>query len=333
MKSQSLVWMARKFGYMLAQILTAITLSFILIVSMPGNAYQIVFSRLLRQGIPLQQAQIEAASLVGYNATTPWYTKFFGYFNGILHGNLGYSIIYSLPVSKILANAVPWTVLIVMVSLSLAFFTGWSAGLVAALHRGKKVDNILSATLSIFHSVPVYVLAVMLLITLGVLLHLAPIGGGEYAPGLIPGFNLQFIGSVLYHLYLPILAFYLTLFPSWMFGTRAIATSVMKDDFVQSARARNIGGRRFLYSYVGKNSILPQYTHLMYSYGLLFGGSIFIESIFDINGLGFILATSSAARDYFLATGAFLVVVLAVILGNTIADLSYGIIDPRVRAK
>jgi len=116
-----------------------------------------------------------------------------------------------------------------------------------------------------------------------------------------------------------------------VFGTRSIAISVSKEDYVLVAKARNLPERKVILSYIGKNSLLPQLTALLYSYGILFGSIIFIESIFGIPGLGYLLGYASSARDYLLTIGAFLVVIIAVVVGNFIADVSYSLIDPRVR--
>ncbi|MGC8632145.1 MAG: ABC transporter permease, partial [Thermoprotei archaeon] len=177
-----------------------------------------------------------------------------------------------------------------------------------------------------------YMLAIILLIIFSVELRLFPLGGA-FSLGVNAGMNLPFVISVMRHLTLPILTFYLLLFPGWMFGTRSIATSVMKEDYILTAKARGIHGNRMTMSYVGKNSLLPQFTSLLFSYGLLFGGSIFIESIFNIPGLGYVLTTSTGARDYPLVIGAFIIIIVAVIAGNFIADIGYGLIDPRVRSR
>ncbi len=97
------------------------------------------------------------------------------------------------------------------------------------------------------------------------------------------------------------------------------------------AKARGVSGSRMLFSYLGKNALIPQFTGLMFSYGMLFGSTIFIETIFTIPGLGYLLTAAAGARDYELAIGAFLVIIIAVIIGNFIADIGYGLIDPRLR--
>jgi len=121
------------------------------------------------------------------------------------------------------------------------------------------------------------------------------------------------------------------IFPGWVFGTRSLAISITHEDFVLVAKARSLPEKRITFTYIGKNALLPQLTALLYSYGLMFGSSIFIESTFAIPGLGYVLAIGSGSRDYLLTIGSFLIIIIAVILGNFIADVTYGLIDPRVR--
>jgi len=333
MDVQNLVWVAKKVIYLFVELFIAVTISFFLILAMPGNPYTITLQSLLRSGVPPTEAKILAAALAGYNPDQDVLGRYFSWVSGFfLHGNLGYSVVYAARVAPVLATAAPWTVIIVVVSLTFAFVTGFFLGLVAASTRSKTLDAFISGLMSLFSSIPSYVLALILLIVFAVHLAWFPLGGA-YSMDVRPGLNLPFIASVSHHLFLPILTFYLMLFPGWVFGTRAIATSLMKEDYILVARARGISGSRMTLSYVGRNAFLPQFTGLMFSYGLLFGNSIFIETIFDVPGLGCILSTAAGARDYELTIGAFLIIILAVIIGNFIADVGYGFVDPRVRGK
>jgi len=326
------VWIGKKAIYLFLELFFAVTLSFFLILAMPGNPYIIILQGLLRSGMPELQAEAEAAALAGYNPSQGVLGRYFTWIDDFFHGNLGYSVVYASKVSPVIASAAPWTVIIVIVSLTLAFITGFFLGLVAASTRSKALDATISGLMSFFSSIPSYMLAILLLIIFAVHLSWFPLGGA-YSMGATPGLTLSFIGDVAYHLFLPIFTFYLMLFPGWMFSTRAIATSLMKEDFILVARARGITGSRMTLSYVGKNALLPQFTGLMFNYGLLFGNSIFIETIFDVPGLGYLLTTAAGARDYELTIGAFLIIIVAVIVGNFIADVGYGLIDPRIRGK
>lgn len=326
----SLIWALKTIGMLVAQILTAITIAFFIIHAMPGNPFEVTLSNLIRGGVPYQQAVYLAEIMTGYNPNENIIVSYFQYLWNVLHGNLGYSMIYKSPSLVLIAAAAPWTILIVAISLTLAFIFGYFLGLVGATRRGK-LDVMINITSVVFNSIPAYMLALILLIVFGVYLRILPIAG-LYDKGLTPGLNAPFILSLLKHLTLPILTYFLILFPGWAFGTRNLALNVIKEDYVTTARARGLSERRILTAYIGKNVILPQLTALLFSYGLLFGNSIFIESMFAIPGLGYLLSVAAGARDYVLTVSAFLIIIIAVIIGNFIADISYGLIDPRVRS-
>jgi len=326
------IWIAKKAIYVLLELYFALTLAFFLVLSMPGNPYEIILRSLMNSGMPEKTAELRAAALVGFNPSESVLMRYFSWMLNILHGNLGYSLIYTSPVAPVIAAAAPWTVIIVLVSLTLAFITGFFLGLVAASTSSKILDAAISGLMSLFQSIPSYMLALILLIVFAIHLRIFPLGAA-YSMSVKPGLNLAFIEDTSYHLALPIITFYLMLFPGWMFGTRAIATSLTKEDFIMVAKARGISGNRMTFSYVGKNALLPQFTSLMFSYGMLFGSSIFIESIFNIPGLGYLLSMATGSRDYLLIIGSFIIIIVAVIIGNFIADVGYGLIDPRIRGK
>jgi len=325
----NVMWALKTIGLLFAQLLTAVTIAFLLIHAMPGNPFEIMLSNLLRGGVPYQQAVTLAEIMTGYNPNVPLFIQYFQYLWNFFHGNLGYSMLYKAPNIVLIAAAAPWTILIVSISLTLAFIFGYYLGLIGASKRGK-LDTLINAFSVIFNSIPSYMLALILLIAFGVYIKILPVAG-LYDRGLTPGLNIAFILSLLKHLTLPILTYFLILFPGWAFGTRNLALSITHEDYVTVARARGLSERRILSSYIGKNVLLPQLTALLFSYGLLFGNSIFIESMFAIPGLGYLLSAAAGARDYTLTISTFLIIIIAVVLGNFIADVTYGLIDPRVR--
>ena len=112
---------------------------------------------------------------------------------------------------------------------------------------------------------------------------------------------------------------------------RGSTISVLGEDYISYAKARGLPSRRIVVTYVGKNAILPLYTQFMLSLGFMFGGSVFIEYIFSYPGVGYMLYQAITLRDWFLMTGAFDIIVIAVVLGALIADLTYSFLDPRIR--
>ena len=324
----TIIWVAKTIAYTFAEIITAITVAFILIHEMPGNPYLLVLYSLLRKDVPLEQAKWIAYETVGYNPNVPIIVSWAEYMWNVFHGNLGRSMILKIPVMNVIAYTAPWTISIVSFTLTLAFATGYLIGIYSA-HKGGIVDTLINGSLAFFHSIPSYILATVFLLIFSVDLKLVPLSGWA---SVAPSLSIGFILNLLHHLILPITTYYLLIFPSWVFGTRSLAVSITNEDYVLVAKARNLPDKRILWSYIGKNALLPQLTALLYSYGIMFGSSTFIEGIFGIPGLGSELGSAAGARDYTLTIGIFLILIIAVILGNLIADLSYGIIDPRVRS-
>ncbi|ABW00995.1 ABC transporter permease [Caldivirga maquilingensis] len=247
----------------------------------------------------------------------------------VLHGNLGWSRTYGAPVAEIIALAAPWTITIATISLTLAFITGYTLGLVSASRTGI-IDSFINGLAAFAQSVPSYVIALTLIVVFGVVLKILPIAGIN-SMGIKPGVSIFYFIDVAKHLILPIFSYYIILFPNWVFITRSLATMTLTEDYVLTAKARGLRERRILNSYIGKNSILPQLTLLAYSYGLLFGNSVFIETMFAIPGLGYLISVTAGTSDYMTTVGAFMVIIISVIIGNFIADLTYGLVDPRIR--
>jgi peptide/nickel transport system permease protein len=145
-----------------------------------------------------------------------------------------------------------------------------------------------------------------------------------------PGFYADFMVDVAYHTVLPAAAFALASYGGWLLAMRSSVASVLGDDFLLAAELRGLT-RWMRFRYLARNAILPLFTVLAISFGLVFGGAIFIERIFNYPGLGMLLFASIGARDFSMMSGSFLIITAAVIVANILADLLYSAIDPRVR--
>ena len=194
----SLIWALKTIGLLVAQLITAITIAFFIIHAMPGNPFEIMLSNLLRGGVPYQQAVTLAEIMTGYNPNVNIVVSYFQYLWNVLHGNLGYSMIYKAPSIVLIAAAAPWTILIVAISLTLAFIFGYILGLISA-SKGGKLDVAINVTSVVFNSIPSYMLALILLIVFGVYLKILPVAG-LYDKGLTPGLNIPFILLSLIHI-------------------------------------------------------------------------------------------------------------------------------------
>jgi peptide/nickel transport system permease protein len=260
----------------------------------------------------------------------PLYLQFFNFLWAILHGNLGHSIQTNEPVSALIDQSLPWTLLLVVTSTLLSFGIGTVLGILLAYRRGSKVDTVGTTVSTIAYSIPVYVVGIVLLLFLSYSGHYFP-SAGAYSVGIPIGLSFAFIGSVLDHAALPILALTLVSFGSWTLSMRANSLGVMGQDYVWAAEARGIPGYRVALRYVGRNAILPQFTYLVIALGFSFAGSVFVEEIFTYPGIGYQLITAIDYNDFPVIMAVFVTYVLSILVALLVADLTYGFIDPRAR--
>ncbi len=156
---------------------------------------------------------------------------------------------------------------------------------------------------------------------------------GAYDSESIPGWNLTFILDVLYHACLPVLCYFLTTVASWIMGMKAICIGLLGEDYMNYARARGLSRNRILFTYLGRNAMLPQITSLAISFGLLFGGSPVIENLFVYPGVGFYLNSAISRRDYPLMQGMFMMIIMMVLISGLAADALNKRLNPRLREK
>ena len=311
-------------------VLSVITFSFALIRLMPGGPMDYLRAQLLQQGIDPAQADRIAETYISVNPSDPLPVAYVDYMTSILTGQLGQSVWYNRPVTDIIVNALPWTVFVMSVSLVLAFGSGILVGALMAYREGTTADSALTVVATFLSSVPYYLAAILFISLFGYQLGWFPTGG-RFASDVEAGPSLEFLGSVLYHGILPITSTVLTALGGWALGMRGNSIQVLGEDYLRVARLAGVPERDIVVKYVTPNAILPLYTSLMISIGFLFGGSIILEQIFDYPGLGYYIYEAINARDYPLMMGGFIVITVAVVVAVLVADLTYGLIDPRAK--
>lgn len=311
------------------------TLTFFLVRLMPGNPMQVYVNNLVAQyGMAYDRAMQMAAALFSINLKQPILVQYGQYMLNILHGNLGMSLLsQGTQVSTMLLQYLPWTLFSVTVALFISFVIGILLGMYMAYRRETWLDHVLSTLSSIFHSVPNYLTAIMIIVVFGVELKWFQVGQmrGDLSPGVVPGFNLHFVGDALYHALLPIITYVLTTAGTWALTMRSSTIRTLEEDYVLVARSRGLSDRRIAVAYVGRNSILPLFAQLTIAVGFVVGGSVLIEQVFVYQGIGWILAQAINQRDYPVMQGVFLAITLSVVVANLLADLLYSKLDPRIR--
>lgn len=319
----------------LATIFIVVSLTFGIVRLMPGNPIEVfIFEQMTQYNISYQEARDQAAALMDVNLDAPLYQQYFDYLGDLLRGDLGNSYrSKGTSVASIIKQFLPWTLFSVGTSLLISFALGITLGMIMAYRRETWVDYILSTFASLVSSIPNYLLAIMLIVLLGVqwkVINFAKMRG-SLSPGIHPGFTFSFISDVFYHAALPIAVYVLTTVGTWMLSMKSSTVATLEEDYVTVARARGLSDRRIMSSYVGRNASLPLFTQLAIGIGFVVGGSILIESIFVYQGIGQQLLKAITQRDYAVMQGIFLIITVSVVMANLLADLLYGLLDPRIR--
>ncbi len=324
-------YLARRILMALVTIYVVVTISFYMVRLMPGNPIEFLEAQLQQQGgTSPDQIRQQVQAIYGVMPSGPLWKQYLIYVGDIFRGDFGVSLLNpGQSVLSIIAGALPWTLLLVGVSLLISYAIGLVIGTIMAAYPDSGFSRVMTGVVSFLSAVPNYLIAIVLIYLLGDLHHLFPITGA-YSNNTTPGFNLPFIGSVIYHALLPMAAYVIVSLGAWSLAMKGSVTTVLGADYVRAAEARGLGGRRVTQTYIGRNAMLPMVTNLAVSVGYLFGGSVFIETYFSYPGLGFRLISAVNSRDYSLMMGCFILITIMVVVSNLVVDLIYPAIDPRI---
>ena len=332
------VWRNYTFRTLIQSLITiwaVITFIFFLVRLMPGNPVEIYVNYLINlENLSYEDAYNRAASQFKFDPDASWLEQYFVYMGQLVRGDLGESITSSgTRVLDQILRFLPWTVFCVGSALLISFTLGIFLGMVSAYYRNTWIDNLISFVASVLGAVPDYIWGLLIIVIFGVQLQWFSVGDlrGTYNPTLDPGFNAVFIFSVIKHALLPILTYTLGTVGFWVLAMRGSTTSTLGEDYVTIARARGLSQGRIITAYVGRNASLPLFTLLAINIGFVLGGSVIVEELFVYKGLGSFLFWSISQRDYTSMQGVLLIITMAVVFSNMLADLLYSRLDPRVR--
>lgn len=317
-------------------ILATTTFTFFLIRLLPGNPINIEIDRLMQQGLNYEDAYRQATGLFNFNPDQPLLEQYVDYIGKLLRGDLGQSITSAgTPVLDQILRFLPWTLVSVGSALLTSFTLGIIIGMAMAYWRGSIFDNAMTTVASILSGIPDYVYALVIIVVFGVQLQWFNVGElrGSADPNITPGFTLEYILSVARHAFLPIITYVMATIGVWILQMKSSTISTLGEDYINVAKARGLPERRILTSYVGRNAMLPLVTRLAISIGFIVSGSVIVEEFFQYPGLGRALFLAVSRRDYTTMQGIFLVITIAVVVSNILADLMLGWLDPRVSLK
>ncbi len=253
-----------------------------------------------------------------YGLDRPLLVQFWDYCTDLLRGDFGRSYIQRVEVSELLWNAIPVSAQLALASIIIVTVSGIGLGIISALFRNRWPDIAIGSFGVLMHSIPPFVLAPIVLVVLVLQLDLISTPSGWHG-----FFSYQtFIAASVLAAY-PLLAI--------IRQTRAGVGDVLTQDYVRTARAKGVSESGIIMRHVMRNAMAPVATSLGLTFGALLGGAIFVESAFNIPGMGTLFFTGLRNTDYPLLTGATMVSGFWIMVSSILVDIVYGILDPRVR--
>jgi oligopeptide transport system permease protein len=292
-------------------LLLVIVLAFLMVHAAPGGPFD--DERIL-------PADVEANIAKAYHLDEPLPQQFARYMSGLVRGDFGPSYRYrDYTVSELIASGFPLSLQLGAMAITLALLVGVSAGTVAALRQDSLLDRIVMSLAMTGISIPIFVIAPVLVLLLAVKLHVLPAGWSGTSGA------AKYILPVI-TLALPQIAYIARL-------TRASMIEVLGRDFIRTARAQGLGNKTIVRVHALKPAMLPVLSYMGPAIAAILTGSVVVEEIFGIPGLGQFFVRGALNRDYTLVLGIVIFYATLIVFLNLIVDILYGVIDPRVRYK
>lgn len=296
-----------------------ITVVFLLVHLLPGDPAFTVLGGMDAHPTPEQIARVRED--LGLNR--PIYVQYVDWLGKLVRGDLGYSYISKRPVGEDLFHRLPRTLYIIVPAIILSIVLGVPLGVAAARLRRTMWDPIISSIALLGFSLPVFVTGILLVLVFALRIPILPSGGFVHPMEDFPEFMKRAV--------LPVVALTLGPMATTMRMTRSSVVEQLGLDYVRTARAKGLTDRRALYGHVLRNALMPVITVIGLNFGAMFAGSVLVEFIFNWPGLNTYMLTAISSRDYPIVQAVVLVVAVIFVLINFLTDLSFAIIDPRIR--
>jgi len=309
-------YVARRLLALIPVILVVATVAFVLIHLAPGDPASIIAGP---DASPDDIARIQRQ--LGLDA--PFHVQLFRWYGRLARGDLGQSIFLRRPVLEAIVDRAEPTILLTLYATLIAVTLGVPAGVVAARHHDGTADQALMAGALVGISIPNFLLGLLLILVFSVRLGWFPVAG--YVP-----LESGWLGT-LRSLTLP--AFALGVVQSALIAriARSAMLDVLREQFITAGRARGLSERAVVYKHALKNAMIPTITVIGISLAILISGSVIVEQVFNIPGLGRLIISAVLRRDYPVIQGVVLCIAGIYMLVNLAVDLSYVVFDPRVR--
>ena len=253
-----------------------------------------------------------------------------GSFHGLLQGDLGDSSFYGRPVAEVLAEPMKNTIFINIFATILALGITIPLGIFCAVHRGSKRDVAVQVGTIVGYSLPTFIIAIVFIWLFACVLHWFPVAGMQTAGSLNWSPMRQFWDR-MYHLALPLIVMTFCSLGGMTRYVRASMIEALSLDCIRTARAKGLREKTVIYSHAWRNALIPIVTLVIGWFLGIFSGSLMIENIFALNGIGRVYYDAFSHSDNEVVLALQMFYILISLLGNLIIDIAYGFVDPRVR--
>ena len=313
-------------------IIGVLTLVFFILHAAPGDATAYFFN-------PNMSPEVITQLKHNFGLDQPVYVQYFQWLASFLTGRFGYSLINHRPVAAILAERIPNTLMLTGAAFVVIFVVGIALGVIQSVRKGSLLDESLTFGSLFIYSMPSFWLAIMLILVFSYLAHQA---GGWPAWLRFPASGMASMDydllsgwgrlvDRLRHLVLPTIALGLASVAAVSRYMRSSMLEVLRQDYIRTARAKGLPRRTVVLKHALKNALLPIVTLLGLYLPFLFSGAVLVETVFAWPGMGKTIVDAISQRDFPVVMASTFVLALMVVVGNLIADILYGLVDPRVR--
>jgi peptide/nickel transport system permease protein len=301
-----------------------VTLLFLMFRLLPGNPLVAYIS-------PTFTEQQQEAMLDRFGLADPLPVQYAVYLGNLLEGDLGQSFFHQDSVVALVMDVLPNTLYLTLMSLAIAYAVGMVGGLLLAARRGSSFEKVGVTFTLMTRAAPEFWVGMLLLVVFAFGLQWFP-SSGAASPGVTYASEVDKLTSLDFwrHLALPAVTLALYLHGLPLLLMRSSMLEVMQDDFVTMGRLIGYSEKRILVRHAARNALLPVATAMALGLGYSLGGNVVVEYVFGWPGLGRMLVTAVSDKDYPLAQGAFLLIAIVMIGMNFLADVLYGVLDPRV---
>jgi peptide/nickel transport system permease protein len=275
------------------------------------------------QGLITMDPEALAELKAEFGLDKPIMVQYFNWVGGIFRGDFGKSVTYREDVGGLLGKRLPVTAHIGVISFIITTIFGITAGVYAALRRGKLADQIFTPLSYIGITIPIFWLGVLMILAFSLKLGWLP------TSGYTSPFDDFWMSTK--QLIMPVICLAVTQIAMVSRQMRSSVLEVVRQDYIRTAWSKGLRERVIVFKHMLKNSLIPVITLMGFAIGMIFGGSVLIESVFNIPGMGRLMVSSIFNQDYVVVQTCTLVFALIILVTNLLVDISYGWLDPRIR--